>query len=274
MKRGLIIAIALLLATPAVAQNKKSSSDSANLNKASKLREQGYRYAKRHRYKKALPLLEQALALDRFPDSTLMFDLGAISEALGLCRKAVLFYVGFLGAMPSLKEADEVNQKMAACKNKIELGTIEFTSVPEAQEIRLNGVPVGRTPIRGLEMPTGTYTVTAARDNYNPYKSAISVEYGLRTRHKVRLEKKIYHGNIEVKVTPEEGAVVFLNHLKMGPAPYTRKNLETKKYLIHVEKEGWDRWVRYITVPKDATLRVEVSLEKTNTKVAIPPIPE
>jgi hypothetical protein len=84
----------------------------------------------------------------------------------------------------------------------------------------------------------------------------------------------IFYGQLVVNVTPKDEAVVFLNHIPHGGAPFASKKLETKRYLVHVEKKGWDRWVRYVTVLKDATVTVNVTLEKTNTKVPIPPIPE
>ena len=270
--RAIICALVVLFVSPALGQKSKVVKRSAE--KAEKLRVKGYKQAKRHRYKKALPLLEEALQLMRYPDSELMYDLGSISEALNNCPKAILYYTGFLSSMPDEKERTEVTEKLKRCMKSSELGTVDVTSQPEGLEVRLNGVPMGRAPLRGLKLPTGIYTVTSDKEDFHPYKSTLSVEYNLRSRHDVRLKKKIFYGTLEVKVTPNDGAVVFLNHIKQGPSPFTSKKLETKRYLVHIEKEGWDRWVRYVTVVKDSTFTVDVKLEKTNTKVPIPPIPE
>ncbi|HIA02382.1 MAG TPA: PEGA domain-containing protein [Myxococcales bacterium] len=270
--RAILCALALLVASPVVAQKSKSKTRST-ASKADVLRAKGYRLAARHRYKKALPILEEALQLTLFPDSTLLYDLGAISEALGDCSKALLYYTGFLSSMPDENQQIEVTQKIKRCKKATELGTLDISSKPEGQEVRINGVPLGRAPIRGLQLPTGTYIVTSKKEDFYPYKSTIGVEYNLRTRHELRMQKMIFYGTLEVKVTPNEGAIVFLNHVSKGPAPFTSKKLETRRYLVHIEKKGWDRWVRYVTVEKDSVFTVNVNLEKTNTNVAIPPIP-
>jgi hypothetical protein len=76
-----------------------------------------------------------------------------------------------------------------------------------------------------------------------------------------------------VKVTSTAGVTVFLDKVNVGKAPYSRDKLPARRYLVHLEKPGWDRWVRYITVVRGETQTVEAKMEATGTHVPIPPLP-
>jgi hypothetical protein len=42
-----------------------------------------------------------------------------------------------------------------------------------------------------------------------------------------------------------------------------RVALDTGKHLVRFELVGWDRWVRYVTIEKEATEDLEATLEQT-----------
>ena len=82
----------------------------------------------------------------------------------------------------------------------------------------------------------------------------------------------MYKGSITVNSDPP-GAKVWINDTLAGKAPISRKGLDTKKYLIRIEKDGWDRWIRYVEVLRDANVTVDAKLENTGVQVPIPPLP-
>lgn len=233
----------------------------------------GERLAKRGKYAASLEKLSQILALSEYPDPVLLYNMGTIAEAAKDCRKVVLYMTGFLYQSPGDKQARQLRGKIDRClRGDKGSGLVVIESTPRDVEVRVDHVLVGRAPILDLRLPGGSYTVQSTQPGYHPYKGTVTVDVGLEAKHTYRLEKKIYKGNLTVKTTPP-GATVWLDNVKVGPAPYTRKGLATRSYLIRVEMKGWDRWVRYVSIERDQTLDVEVKLENTGTQVPVPPLP-
>ena len=149
---------------------------------------------------------------------------------------------------------------------------LTLNSQPRSVEVRLNNVILGRTPLGEIQLGPGAYQVSVERVDYQKYASEITIQPSLETRHNIRMTKVVYKGTLTVKSQPK-GARVWINDDLVGQAPITRKGLDTKKYLVRIEKDGWDRWIRYVEVLRDAVVTVDAKLEKTGVNVPIPPLP-
>ncbi len=267
-----IVAALFLLPPTATAQVDQRP---ANSKEIERLKTEGRRLFRVNKLSEALEKFEAALALSKTPDDELLFNLSFITWEQKMCEKYLLYTTGFLYMSPRDKEAAQKKDKRNKCANRIGgAGTLSIESIrPKSVEVRVNEVVVGRTPVYGLRLAPGDYNIEAETELYHEYNRTATVEEGTEARHKIKMRKRIFKGNVEVVTTPP-GATVYLNHAKVGKSPWKRENLDTKRYLIRIEKPGWDRWVRYISVKKGETEKVEATLEKTGMTVPIPPLPK
>jgi hypothetical protein len=71
---------------------------------------------------------------------------------------------------------------------------------------------------------------------------------------------RIYKGTLSVNAD-RPGARVFVNRKSVGTAPVRVRNLRAGSHLVWVERDGYRRWTRVITVPAEQVTRVSVDLE-------------
>lgn len=70
----------------------------------------------------------------------------------------------------------------------------------------------------------------------------------------------IYTGTLTVTVD-HPGAEVFVNRKPVGKAPVRIRNLRAGAHLVWVERDGYRRWTRVVTVPAERVTRVAADLE-------------
>ena len=260
------------LALPAAASAQEDKEARATVQK---LYRDGTALMRKSKYKAAYDTLRQILPLVRTPDDQLYFNLGMLGESLGDCRDAVLYFDGFLYLAPGDKSAAEAEQKRGSClKRAGASGILDVDADAQSAEVWVNSVFVGRTPVRDVRLPVGTWGLILRHPAYREGIETVEIEAGEARKVEARLEKMIFKGNLKVEAEPADGTVVYLDNVKMGSVPFERKDLDTRRYLLRIEKEGWDRWVRYISIEKDETLAIKAVLEKTGASVPIPPLPE
>jgi hypothetical protein len=241
--------------------------------RAALLKEQGYLKVQRGKLDEGLVLLEQALALEERPDEELLFNLVTIAQQLGDCRRTVLFVTGYLALMTGDESEERLRQRRERCLARVNGGqTLQIQSTPTGAKVRLNNVLIGRTPLRSVKLIPGSYQLTASETDYEVYRSNVAIETSVSASLSFRMARMIFHGNLTVTTDPP-GATVYLNHDNIGVSPVTRENLETRRYLVRIEHENWDRWIRYVRVERDRTVEVDATLERTDMVVPIPPLP-
>jgi hypothetical protein len=273
---GLIFAV--ICGIPCVQAQERAVRPEASASKSpvDRLRSTAQRQIKRGQYKTAMVTYHKILAQQRMgqTDTDVLYNLGVIAEAGRRCDKAILYLQAYQRTTVKDESSAEVTEKLNNCIQKVgRVETVVFQSAPDRVPIRVNDVFVGYSPIIGLKLPISTVVVRAEQVDYYPSTERYTVVANKPNRAMIRLSKKTYYGNLEVRAEPSEGVSVFIDKVRVGEAPYTRKNLPARRYLIHLEKEGWDRWVRYVTVQRGETLTVVVKMEDTNTEVAIPALP-
>ena len=74
------------------------------------------------------------------------------------------------------------------------------------------------------------------------------------------IKPTIYRGTLAV-AADRPGATVFVNHRNMGPAPVRVRNLRAGAHLVWIERDGYRRWTRVVTVPAERVTRVTADLE-------------
>ena len=75
----------------------------------------------------------------------------------------------------------------------------------------------------------------------------------------------IYRGTLTIG-SDRPGAHVFVNRQPVGIAPVRVRNLRAGSHLVWVEREGYRRWTRVVTVPAERVTRVEADLEPIATE--------
>jgi len=70
----------------------------------------------------------------------------------------------------------------------------------------------------------------------------------------------IYKGTLAVNAD-RPGATVFVNRKNVGRAPVRIRNLRAGSHLVWIERDGYRRWTRVITVPAERVTRVSADLE-------------
>jgi hypothetical protein len=74
------------------------------------------------------------------------------------------------------------------------------------------------------------------------------------------VQRTIYKGTLSVNAD-RPGATVFVNHRKVGTAPVRVRNLRAGSHLVWIERDGYQRWTKVITVPAERVTRVSADLE-------------
>jgi hypothetical protein len=74
------------------------------------------------------------------------------------------------------------------------------------------------------------------------------------------VQPTIYKGTLSVNAD-RPGATVFVNHRKVGTAPVRVRNLRAGSHLVWIERDGYQRWTKVITVPAERVTRVSADLE-------------
>lgn len=70
----------------------------------------------------------------------------------------------------------------------------------------------------------------------------------------------IYKGTLSINAA-QPGARVFVNRRDVGTVPVRLRNLKAGAHLVWIEREGYRRWTRVVTVPAERVTRVSATLE-------------
>lgn len=76
-------------------------------------------------------------------------------------------------------------------------------------------------------------------------------------------------GTLSVDAVPA-GGEVFINRKSVGPTPVRLSGLRAGSHLVWIERAGYRRFTRVVTVPADKVSRVSVALEPENSSVVRP----
>jgi hypothetical protein len=225
------------------------------------------RYVQRRKPRKALEFFERALPFMNM-ESDLYYNMVMVAEASYQLDKVLLYGAGFTFLEPDGTDTEEIQRKMKRVsslfkKRKESVGEVSFRVKPRGVEIFVRGVPVTTSGGPSVRLAPGTYNVSASMEDYNDYKRTIMVKAGVDQTVKGTLKKKIYFGKLKIVTKPEEGVDVLIDGKKVGVTPVDDRTMETGRYLVRFEKEGWDYWHRYVEIERDATYELTPKMERT-----------
>ncbi|MFH1532473.1 MAG: PEGA domain-containing protein [Pseudomonadota bacterium] len=250
-----ILALAtLLLAGQVLGQEGYENIDDL-LNKAQRAAESG-------RLKEGLSLYKRVL--DQEPSNeAALFSLVVLSEVVQEFGDVVLYGTGYLYVATTDLDKEEIVDKIAAAEAKMaHPGRLRIKVYPAQAEVTVNGVPLGKGEVVMAAQVGLAYRAKAVMTDYVPWEEELRVESDEEKVITKRLEKIIYKGTVSVKVIPDGAVDVYVDTRKAGTDTFTLKLVEGRR-LVCFKKEGWDRWWRYVDVPRNEKIDLDVQLEKT-----------
>jgi hypothetical protein len=224
--------------------------------------QRGAKYVRARNYPKALEAFLEAIKADP-AQLDAYYNAGTIAQKLGRCRDVLLYYRGFLYMSPGTADDKTARDDIAKCEAKPGIGGLSVKSEPPAIEAYLDGVVVGRTPITEVKLLPGTYRLELKHPDYIETSEEVVIATGETRETSRTLEHKLLYGELEIRTVPAEGVQVYLDDKPAGTTPVQKMRLETRKYLIRLEKSGFETWIRNVVIGRDRTLTVNATLEVT-----------
>ncbi|MCX7741070.1 MAG: PEGA domain-containing protein, partial [Meiothermus sp.] len=144
-------------------------------------------------------------------------------------------------------------------------GTLLLRSTPSGAEARINGRPVGSTPLT-LELLPGSYELELRRSGYDPLRVSFTIRSGQTTQLELTLTASPPPtGTLAVESTPR-GADVLVNGRFVGRTPLNLA-LSPGFYSVEVRRSGFSPFRTSVSIQPGRTTRLSVNL------VATPPPP-
>ena len=223
---------------------------------------QAQRFAESGRLKAGLALYKKVLAQEPGNEAAL-YSLVVLSEAVQEFGDVVLYGTAYIYAAETEFDKEEVTAKVADAEAKMtHPGRLRIKVYPPRAEITLNGVPIGKGEVDLAAQVATTYKVSATLDDYVPWEEDLNVESDEEKAITKQLEKIIYKGTLNIKIIPDGEVDVFVDTRKVGTDTFALKLVEGKR-LVCFKKEGWDRWWRYVDIPRNTKIDLEAQLEQT-----------
>ena len=154
------------------------------------------------------------------------------------------------------------------------MATLNVTSTPGGATVYLDGIVIGKTPLRGYQIETGVRRVKQVQvrlesEGYKSRTTTLTLKGGQSAPWTVRLEKFATIATLRVTSTPN-GASVYLDGAAVGKTPLRGFEVDTgtkreKRVEIGIELPGYNSQVRAVTLKGGQEVPWDVQLEKQAT---------
>ncbi len=222
--------------------------------------QQGQRQVERGQLQAALITFKKAIELD--PRNGMAVNAAAqVASFLELPADSAFYYTAYLFLEAEyMGDAENVRKALDKQASLIANGaTLKADMLPDDGEIMVNGVPLGRGKFSLPAQSGKAYEIEVNVEDYQPYKETVILQPGEVKTLAIRLKKIIYFGKVKLKVLPREDVKVYVDTKYVGTSLEEVETVEGKR-LICFEKEGFDRWWRYVNVPRNDTYGLDVML--------------
>ena len=224
-------------------------------------------------YSRAIPHYERTLAADPITYNIVHYNLGELYRAKKNCVKAVFHYTAYLG-VGNDEEALQLSKKSISECDTSSWPSLTVKATPEGATVKINGYIFAQGKELGtIKLGPGDYNVEVEAPEYIAQMRSVSLKSKEEKQEEFSLEKQTFFGTVTVKVDPP-GATVKLIPKKLDKPELSQGDqsmsspvkepvkLSTGKYLLEVNKDGFDRWIRHVYITRDQNIDVEVSLTK------------
>jgi len=185
---GLAVSCAVLLVAPALRAQPRPDARATSLSRSETLIEQGMELRQSGQEEAALPLFEEAAALE--PESVrARVHLAATHQALGhwLEADALLAEVLDVSDDPYLERHRATLERAAEFVGR-HLGSLMLSGQPAGAEVRLDGRKLGALPLPdAVRVPVGSYQLEVLSEGYYPLRRPVVISSGAVLREAVAL---------------------------------------------------------------------------------------
>ncbi len=208
-------------------------------------------------YKKAIEL-----APGQIPQA--YFNLAEVYRAKGSCNDAVIPYRAYAAYSETPNAKQEVEKALRAC-NTSSWKTLTLRLEPEGARAKIGGYLWPARDQVKLRLPQGAYKIEVQAVDHHPQN--LEVELGEDdVSRAVSLEKMKFKGKIVVEAP--EGAKIRIfagpsdktDVVVDGATPGKAVEILEGRHFVEVTQEGFDRWIRNVSVRRDDTSTVRVRL--------------
>jgi len=120
-------------------------------------------------------------------------------------------------------------------KRKIPPGRVSVSTKPSGCPVRIGTRNVGLSPVSGVPLAAGTYTVIINCDNYAEDFRTVTVESGKTSRVSMSLDANVF-GYLTIDVVPKQGTVVRINGQKVR-TPVRFKKVVPGRHQIELDND-------------------------------------
>ena len=164
-------------------------------------------------------------------------------------------------------EAGPVTRTFHPSQPSVGRATIKVTcSNTDSAAVVINKTYLGKTPFARSGFRPGYYEVEVKKKGFEPFSKMIHC--GENSTVPVEAKLKSLYGRLVVSSTPPE-ANVFLNQTVMGKTPFDSGGIKPGLYQMRIELPSFVPWRSEITIEKNRTDSIGVSLMSVATHDSI-----
>lgn len=227
-------------------------------------------------YSRAIPHYKRALVADSANYSIAHYNLGEVYRAKGDCASAAFHYQAYVN-IGNDEESIELSKRGAReCAGR-DWGSLKVAVADSSSaSISIDGFEVSYTGQLGeFMLAPGKYKVVVNQNDHIAQERVIEVEANQGAlEESFTLEKMTFFGKVGVTVNVDDATVKIIpkqldkanERVEAISATSPHKTIHefpTGKYLIEVDRDGYDRWIRHVYVTRGSEQVVEVRLSES-----------
>jgi len=149
-------------------------------------------------------------------------------------------------------------------------GYLSVSSTPSGASIDVNGMAIGKTPVTGYELTTGSKIVTLRLSGYTPEERSVTITDGESATVDVTLTpiSTEEEGFLFVTSVPS-GANVSIGGVSIGTTPIDSYGLSAGSKTVTIALDGYETATRDVTIVAGESATVDVTLVESEVPTDI-----
>ena len=219
------------------------------------------------RYQRAFDLLRERLTKVSNAEPDDHYNLIQLAKARKSCPDVLLHVQIYLAQSAEDPEEKDLRRQMKRCMPPSKKrATLTVTAKPKEAHLWLDGVPIGALVGKPITLRAGKHRIRAEATDFIDGSEEVGLEGRAEKSLEVVLEKMTFYGTLEVKTEPP-GATVIVDGKELGVTPLAPATLTEGKHNIKLSKEGYDLFVRNVSLGRNEAYLFETKLFRPGESV-------
>lgn len=212
---------------------------------------------------RAMEMFQNIVDLDpSLPDAA--WNVGYLAARLSNWGTCSLYYRHYIYRTPDAADVGEARNQIERCESRSAgAGTISLITASQRDaEISINGIAVGEGRVQDIVLPAGTYTIRVTKKDYDTYTEEVEITPRGSVEVRAPMRETIYYGRVKVRVA-QAGAAILVDGREVGVSPIPEDGLSEvsrSDVLLTVELDGYHKWQRYLDIPRDGVIDLDIRL--------------